>query len=78
MNACGDPLGMVGIWLVPSIISNGPNECHILDPDSSIVLLDALVLLLLSSRAKVIEGKYGFVYRVTFLSRVIFNVSYKT
>ena len=58
----GDRIGMDGICFEPFIIADGSKKCHGLDPDVSIVYLDALVLGWPSSSAEGVEGKHGLIY----------------
>ena len=53
---------MDGVCFEPSIITDCSKECHGLDPDVSIVNLDALVLSWPCSRAEGIKGKHGLIY----------------
>ena len=53
---------MNGICFEPFIIADRSKECHGLDPDVSIVHLDALVLRRPSSRAEGVEGEHRLIH----------------
>ena len=54
-------MGMDGVCFEPTSITDRSKECHGLDPDVSIVHLDALVLSLSCSRAEGIKGEHGLI-----------------
>ena len=53
---------MNGICFEPFSIADSSKECHCLDPDVSIVHLDALVLRRPSSGADGVEGKHRLIH----------------